>query len=163
MLNLTQNTNLVADNTVVLNGGQMQFNLTDAQMTELVKFLRQMGQGVSSVVASPVSTPVAEKKPYEYKKDMDPKWTIEKIDGLFCIKSGLYYKERTAKAVANSHIKALDGIKTIDVKRADGKGSYKAWGFKTKKAAEEAVAKLPKLLTVDELQKKQTELKAQGR
>lgn len=161
MLNLTQNTNLVADNTVVLNGGQMQFNLTDAQMTELVKFLRQMGQGVSSV-ASPVSTPVAEKKEYSYK-DTDPKWSVEKIDNLFCIKSGVYFKMRTAKAVANGYIKAIDGVKTIDVKRADGKGSYKAWGFKTKKAAEEAVAKLPKVLTADELNKKQAELKAQGR
>ena len=124
----------------------------------------------SQTVSQPVSkTPVSATKsdkvggitkaPYVATKDFKAQYEIKKQaskDGkeLFCIsrKNGWTKAE---KACMNNAIKALDGIITIDVSYdKDGKTrTFKAWGYKTKKKAEEMLATLPALFTAEQLNK----------
>lgn len=144
MLNINS-MNTVADNSIAINGVEVaRFN--DADTEKLLSIINGIKNGTT---VAPVKT--AEKKRYEYTKDIDPKWSVEKIEGLYCIKSGIYSKQRIAKAVANGYIKGLDGIETIKVQYQDGTPkTYNAWGYKTKKKAEEMVKTLPTVISAKE-------------
>lgn len=144
MLNINS-MNTVADNSIVING-QLVAKFDDATTQKLLDVINGFKNGTT---VAPVKT--AEKKRYEYTKDIDPKWTVEKVEGLYCIKSGIYSKQRIAKAVANGYIKGLDGIETIKVQYQDGTPkTYNAWGYKTKKKAEEMVKTLPTVISAKE-------------
>ena len=123
------NVNAVADNTIAINGVVVA-KLDDTNAQRLLSIIKGLESGAPITSA----TKSAEKTRYEYKKDLDPKWTVEKAGGLYVIKSGIYSKQRIAKTIANRYIKALDGIETVKVEYSDGSGkTYNAWGYKTKK------------------------------
>lgn len=111
----------------------------------------------SPVANTPVSTPV-EKKPYVATKDFKPVYEIKEqtaTDGtkLFCIsrKNGWTKAE---KALMNNAIKAIKGIKTIEVSYTDKNGknrTFSAWGFAQKSTAQKHLASLPTVITVEQL------------
>ena len=108
------------------------------------------------------STTTEEKKQYIATKDFIPQYKVEEMtakDGtkLFCIsrKNGWTKAE---KSLMNTAIKALKGIKEIEVeadfKKKDGttyKGTYKAWGFNTDATAKKHLKELPTVFTVAQL------------
>ena len=163
MINLANNTTVVADNKVTFCG--LEYFVTDIEAKKLQSIILGMinSRTNSEVVSQPVEskTPVAvtkaEKTPYVATKDFKAQYEIKKQvsnDGkeLFCIsrKNGWTKAE---KACMNNAIKALDKIITIDVSYdKDGKTrSFKAWGYKTKKQAETMLATLPTVFTVEQL------------
>ena len=124
--------NVVADNVIVINGVEVaRFDdVTTQKLLDIVNGYKNGTTTMPKVSSEP-------KKRYEYKKDIDPKWVVEKHEGLYCIKSGIFSKQRIAKTIANRYIKELDGIETVKVPYSDGSGkSYNAWGYKTKKKAD---------------------------
>lgn len=115
----------------------------------------------STVANTPVATPVttvAEKKPYVATKDFQCKFEIKEQtskDGqkLFCISRANGWT-KAEKALANNAIKAIKGIKEIEVEYTDKNGknrTFKAWGFAQKSTAQKHLATLPTVITVDQL------------
>jgi hypothetical protein len=156
--NTTQN---VALNSLqfTVNGHKLEGFVTDEVAEKLWSIISTAVSG--GQVATPVSTPsVEDKKQYVYK-DTETKWEIVKFGNLYCIQCRLFGK--AARSISNGHIKALEGIKETKVDREDGKGSFKAWGYSTKKKAEEMMATLPKVLPADVLNAKSQELRSRGR
>lgn len=168
MINFTQKNSIVADNKVVLND-ELTYNLTDDEMLKIKSIIDGM---ISQRSTTGVSTPSAQisrsenkiggitranKTPYEAKKAFKPQYEVKKLTGddgksLFCIsrKNGW---TRAEKALTNAAIKALPEIITISVPyEKDGKTrTFSAWGYKTKKRAEEMLAQLPTEFSADEL------------
>lgn len=66
----------------------------------------------------------------------------------------------SAKQLANNMIKSVDDIITLDIPFTDKKGCWKAWGFKTKKKALEALETLPKVVKGADIEKKNAEYQA---
>lgn len=155
MINMTQFTNTVADNTVVVNGAQ--FKVTDdvaLKVLQLISGIESNSQTVSKTVVSKTTT---EPKKYIAEKDFTPQYQIKELtstDGtqLFCIsrKNGW---TRSEKSLMNGAIKALKGIKEIDVAyEKDGKTrTFKAWGYNTESTAKKHLKELPTVFTVAQL------------
>ena len=164
MLNMNQFLgNTVADNLVVVNG--MQLKVTDDIAMKVIELC--LGKNIETVsqpvVKSDVQVTKSETKtPYQATKDFKPQFEIKEqtsTDGtkLFCIsrKNGWTKAE---KKLMNDSIKALKGIKEIEVeadfKKKDGstyKGSFKAWGYNTESTAKKHLKELPTVFTVDQL------------
>lgn len=159
MINMTQFTNTVAENTVVVNGAT--FRATD---DVTLKILELLGIGNNSQTVnfsndnkSQTTTTNTEKTPYVATKDFTPQFQIKEqtaTDGttLFCIsrKNGW---TRSEKSLMNNSIKALKGIKEIEVSyEKDGKTrTFKAWGYNTESTAKKHLKELPTVFTVAQL------------
>ena len=159
MINMTQFTNTVAENTVVVNGAT--FRVTD---DVTLKILELLGIGNNSQKVnfsndnkSQTTTTNTEKTPYVATKDFTPQFQIKEqtaTDGttLFCIsrKNGW---TRSEKSLMNNSIKALKGIKEIEVSyEKDGKTrTFKAWGYNTESTAKKHLKELPTVFTVAQL------------
>ena len=159
MINMTQFTNTVAENTVVVNGAT--FRVTD---DVTLKILELLGIGNNSQTVnfsndnkSQTTTTNTEKTPYVATKDFTPQFQIKEqtaTDGttLFCIsrKNGW---TRSEKSLMNNSIKALKGIKEIEVSyEKDGKTrTFKAWGYNTESTAKKHLKELPTVFTVAQL------------
>lgn len=165
MINMTQFTNTVADNTVVVNGAQ--FKVTDDVALKVLQLISGIGSNSQTVSASNVSkTSVSKteepKTPYVATKDFVPQFQIKEqtaTDGtqLFCIsrKNGW---TRSEKSLMNKAIKELKGIKEIEVKgtKTDKNGvtseiTFKAWGYNTESTAKKHLKELPTVFTVAQL------------
>lgn len=160
MINMTQFTNTVADNTVVVNGAQ--FKVTDDVALKVLQLISGIGDNSQTVSASNVSkTSVSKteepKTPYVATKDFVPQFQIKEqtaTDGtqLFCIsrKNGW---TRSEKSLMNKAIKELKGIKEIEVSyEKDGKTrTFKAWGYNTESTAKKHLKELPTVFTVAQL------------
>lgn len=164
MLNFANPTsNVVADNKVSFCG--IEYLLTDKEATQLKSILdgmvstRSIG-GVSQntlnpvVVNTPVETP---KTKYVATKDFKPKYAVKEqtaTDGtkLFCISRDNGWT-RAEKSCMNKAIKALKGIKEIEVSyEKDGKTrTFKAWGYNTESTAKKHLKELPTVITVAQL------------
>lgn len=149
------------DNKVIVNG--MTIMVTDEIAMQVLKLC--IGKDFPETVSQPEEKTEVQvekvggitKTKYVATKDFKPQYEVKKqvsADGkqLFCIsrKNGWTKAE---KKCMNDAIKSLEGIITIDVAyEKDGKAkSFKAWGYKTKKKAEEMMATLPSVFTVDQL------------
>ena len=168
MINLANNsTNVVADNKVAFCG--LEYLLTDKEAQQLKVILDGMvsTRGNGGIVNAPQTKmqtgsaqsaePKAEKAPYVATKDFKPVFEIKEqtaTDGtqLFCIsrKNGWTKSE---KALMNKAIKALKGIKEIEVSyEKDGKArTFKAWGYNTESTAKKHLKELPEVFTVAQL------------
>lgn len=162
-------TNATMLNEVTLNG-QLTYKLTDDEVLKVKSILDAMvsNRNVSSPVS--VSTPVSsvsdttsnvstEKPKYTATKDFTAKYEVKKQmpkDGkkeLFCISRANGWT-KAEKACMNDRIKKLDGIKTIEVEYTDKDGkarTFSAWGYDTKKKAEEMMATLDTVIKASEL------------
>ena len=161
MINFTQKNSIVADNKVVLND-ELTYNLTDDEMLKIKSIIDGMisqrsGSGVSTPTTKISRSNSTDKPKYEAKKAFKPQYEVKKLAGedgksLFCIsrKNGW---TRAEKALTNAAIKALPEIITISVPyEKDGKTrTFSAWGYKTKKRAEEMLSQLPTEISADEL------------
>lgn len=161
MINFTQKNSIVEDNKVVLND-ELTYNLTDDEMLKIKSIIDGMisqrsGSGVSTPTTKISRSNSTDKPKYEAKKAFKPQYEVKKLAGedgksLFCIsrKNGW---TRAEKALTNAAIKALPEIITISVPyEKDGKTrTFSAWGYKTKKRAEEMLAQLPTEISADEL------------
>ena len=186
MINLANNTSIVADNKVTFCG--LEYLLTDKEAQQLKGILdgmlstRSTGGSIVASSQTPVktgSTPSTQPKAEKPHKNPQRSengipvagYHVKKqtaVDGtaLFCISRGTPDgvsknnkprikdggKIKCERECINAAIKALDNIVTIKVKGDDG-GSFTAWGYKTKKKAEEMMATLPKSFTADECNK----------
>lgn len=161
MLNMTQFLkNAVADNTVVINGAQ--FKVTDDVAMKVLQLCSGVIDEVSQneVKSDSVTTQKStktEKTPYVATKDFTPKYAIKEqtaTDGtkLFCISRANGWT-RSEKSHMNNAIKALKGIKEINVSyEKDGKTrTYKAWGYNTESTAKKHLKELPTVFTVAQL------------
>lgn len=159
MINMSQFTNTVADNTVVVNGAS--FKVTDEvalKVLQLISGIESKSQTVSSSDTSKASVSKTEDKtPYVATKDFTPQYQIKEqtaTDGtqLFCIsrKNGW---TRSEKSLMNKAIKSLKGIKEIEVSYdKDGKTrTFKAWGYNTESTAKKHLKELPTVFTVAQL------------
>lgn len=164
MINMNQFTNnLVADNTVVVNG--VTFKVTDDIALRVLKLISDgIGSDSQTVSVSNTSNTVSNikmnadtKTPYVATKDFTPQYQIKEqtsTDGtkLFCIsrKNGW---TRSEKNLMNSAIKSLKGIKEIEVSyEKDGKTrTFKAWGYNTEATAKKHLKELPTVFTVAQL------------
>lgn len=97
-----------------------------------------------------------------YEQDVDGK-------KYYCIRSGMCTGKKVidkvtgqeqikkfniaAKKLANDMIKAVDDIITLEIPFENKKGCWKAWGFKTKKKALEAIENLPKVVKGEDVDK----------
>ena len=165
MLNMNQFLgNAVADNTVVINGAT--FKVTDDVATKIlnlclgrdIEVCSQSEQKAAVQVQTKSDKDVkTAKTPYVATKEFKPVYEIKEqtaTDGtkLFCIsrKNGWTKAE---KKLMNDAIKALKGIKTIDVSyEKDGKTrTFKAWGYNTESTAKKHFKELPTVFTVEQL------------
>lgn len=169
MIKFNANTNVTADNEVILC--DLKYMLTDEEVLKVKSIIDGLvanrgGAGIASTsqtaykaVSSPVATTAtkAEKKPYVATKDFVPQYQIKELEGtdgtkLFCIsrKNGW---TRAEKSLMNGAIKALKGIKEIDVQyEKDGKTrTFKAWGYGTESTAKKHMKELPTVFTVAQL------------
>ena len=159
MINMTQFTNNVAENTIVVNGAQ--FKTTDDVTLKILELLGIGGNSqtvnTSNVSKTSVSKTEEPKTPYVATKDFTPQYQIKEqtaTDGtqLFCIsrKNGW---TRSEKSLMNNAIKALKGIKEIEVSyEKDGKTrTFKAWGYNTESTAKKHLKELPTVFTVAQL------------
>lgn len=170
MINFTNNnTTLVADNKVSFCG--LEYLITDIEAEQLKSILdgmvstRGIGgitqtinkQNTNQVTTQTTTTANTEKTPYVATKDFTPQFQIKEqtaTDGtkLFCIsrKNGW---TRAEKNLMNSSIKALKGIKEIEVSyEKDGKTrTFKAWGYNTESTAKKHLKELPTVFTVAQL------------
>ena len=169
------NTSVVADNKVILC--DLEYMLTDDEAMKIKSILdglvsQRGGSGIVSTgqtaykaVQSPVTTQTtasAAKKVYTATKDFSPKYEIKELEStdgikLFCIsrKNGW---TRAEKGLMNQAIKALKGIKEIEVAgiRKDKDGNeksitFKAWGYNTDSTAKKHLKELPTVFTADQL------------
>ena len=161
MIKFENNNSIVADNSIVLNGVR-EYKLTDDETMKLMSIIDGMisqrsGSGVSTPTTKISRSNSTDKPKYEAKKAFKPQYEVKKLAGedgksLFCIsrKNGW---TRAEKALTNAAIKALPEIITISVPyEKDGKTrTFSAWGYKTKKRAEEMLAQLPTEISADEL------------
>lgn len=154
--------NVARDNEVVINGAK--FMVTDEVAMQILQLVS--GSGIVSASQSgykAVSAPVtntattAEKKPYVATKPFTPQYEVKELvstsgEKLFCIsrKNGW---TRAEKSLMNGAIKALKGIKEIDVQyEKDGKTrTFKAWGYNTEATAKKHLKELPTVFTVAQL------------
>ena len=161
MIKMTENM-VVADNEVILNG--VRFMVND----DLAEKIYSMIKGDANMRAASVSAPQTvyttststkpeTKTPYVATKDFKPQFEVKEqtaTDGtkLFCIsrKNGWTKAE---KSLMNGSIKALKGIKEIEVSyEKDGKTrTFKAWGYATKATADKHLKELPTVFTVAQL------------
>lgn len=166
MINFTNNnTTLVADNKVSFCG--LEYLITDIEAEQLKSILDGMvsTRGIGNVsktvnnsnTISAINKTNTEKTPYVATKDFTPQFQIKEqtaTDGttLFCIsrKNGW---TRAEKNLMNSSIKALKGIKEIEVSyEKDGKTrTFKAWGYNTESTAKKHLKELPTVFTVAQL------------
>ena len=164
MINFTNNnTTLVADNKVSFCG--LEYLITDTEAEQLKSILDGMVStrgigGITKAVnkqSTNKATTNTEKTPYKATKDFTPQYEIKEqtaTDGtkLFCIsrKNGW---TRAEKNLMNSSIKALKGIKEIEVSyEKDGKTrTFKAWGYNTESTAKKHLKELPTVFTVAQL------------
>ena len=165
MIKMTENT-VVADNTLVLNG--VKFMIDDELATKIYSMIKgaesmsgivnkqQNSFGVDTTI-NKANTTSATKAPYIATKDFTPQFEIKEqtaTDGtkLFCIsrKNGWTKSE---KSLMNNSIKALKGIKEIEVSyEKDGvKRNFKAWGYNTEATAKKHIKELPTVFTVAQL------------
>ena len=161
-INFANNNTMVADNKVSFCG--IEYLITDIEAEQLKSILDGMvssrGIGGTSKTVSKINT-VAPKdtknNPYVATKDFKPQYEIKEqtaTDGtkLFCIsrKNGWTKSE---KSLMNSSIKALKGIKEIEVSyEKDGKTrTFKAWGYNTESTAKKHLKELPTVFTVAQL------------
>ena len=160
-INFANNTTLVADNKVTFCG--LEYLITDREAEQLKSVLdgmvstRGIGGISKSACVSKTTTVSVKNEPYKATKDFTAKYEIKEqtaTDGtkLFCIsrKNGWTKSE---KACMNNAIKALKGIKEIDVTyEKDGvKRSFKAWGYNTESTAKKHLKELPAVFTVAQL------------
>lgn len=155
MINMTQFTNTVADNTVVVNGAQ--FKVTDDIALAVLRLVSGIENTSQSASVSKTTTATAKSEPYKATKDFTAKYTIKEqtaTDGttLFCISRANGWT-KSEKACMNTAIKSLKGIKEIDVAyEKDGvKRSFKAWGYNTEATAKKHLKELPTVFTVAQL------------
>jgi len=159
MINMTQFTNTVADNTVVVNGAT--FKVADdvaLKVLQLISGIESNSQTVSvSNVSKTSASKTEEKTPYVATKDFVPQYQIKDqtatdVTKLFCIsrKNGW---TRSEKSLMNKAIKELKGIKEIEVSyEKDGKTrTFKAWGYNTESTAKKHLKELPTVFTVAQL------------
>lgn len=170
MIKFNANTNVTAaDNEVILC--DLKYMLTDEEVLKVKSIIDGLvanrgGAGIVSTSqtaykavsenVAPTATK-AEKKPYVATKDFSPQYQIKELTGtdgtkLFCIsrKNGW---TRAEKSLMNGAIKALKGIKEIDVQyEKDGKTrTFKAWGYNTEATAKKHLKELPTVFTVAQL------------
>ena len=155
MINMTQFTNTVADNTVVINGAQ--FKVTDDVAMQVLRLVSGIESSSQSATKPNTSKTTSESKPYVATKDFTPKYAIKEqtaTDGtkLFCISRANGWT-RAEKSLMNNAIKALKGIKEIEVSyEKDGKTrTFKAWGYNTESTAKKHLKELPEVFTVEQL------------
>ena len=175
MIKFNANTNVTAaDNEVILC--DLKYMLTDEEVLKVKSIIDGLvanrgGAGIASTSqtaykavsenVAPTATK-AEKKPYVATKDFVPQYQIKELEGtdgtkLFCIsrKNGW---TRAEKSLMNGAIKALKGIKEIEVsgvkKDKDGNEksiTFKAWGYATESTAKKHLKELPAVFTVAQL------------
>jgi len=138
MLKFEEVNSVVKDNEVSINGHVIG-KVTD----EEAKYIISLIQG-KATPTKPVATAPAQKT----YKDVKTAYKIQKVDKLYRIYDDTYSK-CYAHRIANAHIKALPNVITAEVPNSKG-GTYKIWGFKTKAAAEKALATLPEKITAKE-------------
>lgn len=132
---------------------------------ECAQFMAFIGAMNTSMVAqttnnakvSTVAQTTTEKKPYVATKDFSPKYKVSEQTGtcgtkLFCISRDNGWT-RSEKSLMNNAIKALKGIKEIEVEiEKDGqKRRFKAWGYSTESTAKKHLKELPTVFTVAQL------------
>lgn len=165
MINVTAMMNNETMNTVTMNGIEVA-RLNDVQAEQLLSIIRGMMSGVSMTTSTTpvVSEPKAqvkdtksEKAPYKATKDFTAKYQIKEqtaTDGtkLFCISRANGWT-KAEKSLMNGAIKALKGIKEIEVSyEKDGKTrTFKAWGYNTESTAKKHLKELPTVFTVAQL------------
>lgn len=140
----------------------IEYLITDEEAIKLKSLLDSM---VSSrgLTSTPSTTLHLEEetttKSYE-QKDIKGKFEITKrtsTEGknLYCV-TRLCGWTRAEKNCVNSLIKALPEIREIKVKGTKDDGSeftFRAWGYTTKKKAEEMIKTLPEVIKADEIKK----------
>ena len=161
MINMSQFTNTVSMNEVVVNGAK--FMVTDDVALRIMSIisgieLNSQTINATNVSESTVTKSEATNKPYKATKDFTPQFEIKEqtaTDGtkLFCIsrKNGW---TRSEKSLMNNSIKALKGIKEIEVSYTDKNGknrTFKAWGYNTESTAKKHLKELPTVFTVAQL------------
>ena len=160
MINMTQFTNTVSMNEVVVNGAK--FMVTDDVALRIMHIISGIDNTSQTVNVTNVSTVTTKtevtKTPYKATKDFTPQYEIKEqiaTDGtkLFCIsrKNGWTKSE---KSLMNNSIKALKGIKEIEVSYTDKNGknrTFKAWGYNTESTAKKHLKELPTIFTVAQL------------
>lgn len=172
MIKFNTNSSAVADNRVILC--DIEYMLTDDEVLKVKTIIDGLissrnGANVSSPstgykATGTVSgiTEVPEKKVYRATKPFVPQYEVKELTGvdgtkLFCIsrKNGW---TRAEKSLMNGAIKALKGIKEIEVsgtrKEKDGSEkaiTFKAWGYNTQATAKKHLAELPTVFTVEQL------------
>lgn len=169
MIKFNANTNVTADNEVILC--DLKYMLTDEEVLKVKSIIDGLvanrgGAGIASTSqtaykavsenVAPTATK-AEKKPYVATKDFTPKYQLKELTGvdgtkLFCISRANGWT-RAEKSLMNGAIKALKGIKEIDVQyEKDGKTrTFKAWGYGTESTAKKHLKELPAVFTVAQL------------
>ena len=154
MINMTQFTT-VADNTIAINGAQ--FKVTDDVAMQVLRLVSGIESGSQINDAPSVSKTPNAKSAYKATKDFTAKYAIKEqtaTDGtkLFCISRANGWT-KSEKTCMNNAIKALKGIKEIDVAyEKDGvKRSFKAWGYNTEATAKKHLKELPTIFTVAQL------------
>lgn len=168
MIKMTQYVNGVADNEVILNGAK--FMVTDDVAMQILQLVSghvsiastsQTAYKAVSENVAPTATK-AEKKPYVATKDFTPKYQLKELTGvdgtkLFCISRANGWT-RAEKSLMNGAIKALKGIKEIEVsgvkKDKDGNEksiTFKAWGYATESTAKKHMKELPTVFSVAQL------------
>lgn len=155
MISMTQFTNTVADNTVVINGAQ--FKVTDDVAMQILRLVTGIEPG-SQNNSAPSTSKTSDTKPaYKATKDFTAKYAIKEqtaTDGtkLFCISRANGWT-KSEKACMNNAIKALKGIREIEVSyEKDGvKRSFKAWGYNTEATAKKHLKELPTVFSVAQL------------
>ena len=155
MINLANNTTVVADNKVTFCG--LEYLVTDKEAQQLKSIIEgfiSTRNNSNTVVNTPVDTPVAkaEKQYKDVAKHVDGfSYKVEKLvdrksgKSFFCIgyvAPNKCYMTKDLKSKVNSGIKAIKGITTIEVAKDNG-GKFNAWGFATKASAEKHIASLP--------------------
>ena len=164
MLDMTKYTNKVELNTVVVNGAK--FMVDDNVASRIMSIISDIDTVSQTVSVSDTNTATVsavsaqsktEKTPYKAEKDFTAKYTIKEqvaVDGtkLFCISRANGWT-KAEKSLMNGAIKALKGIKEIEVSyEKDGvKRSFKAWGYNTEATAKKHIKELPTVFTVAQL------------
>ena len=161
MLNMNQFlSNQVTDNTISINGAI--FKVTDDVASKILalctgKVIETVSQPTTKSDVAVTKSDKDAKTPYVATKDFKPVYEIKEqiaTDGtkLFCIsrKNGWTKAE---KSLMNGAIKALKGIKEIEVSyEKDGKTrTFKAWGYNTESTAKKHFKELPTVFTVAQL------------
>ena len=162
-INLT--TKALKDNTIIVKNstGEISFEVSD----EIAEQIIALATGKQTTSKKQVSEPVTTKTeaPADVRAaytDVKCKWGVEKvktpdnkdfyriIDGIFTAGKWMQSKyhedmeyriptNQEAHRIATNKVKALQGVKAVEMVK-DG---WKAYGFSSKKAAEEALKKLP--------------------